>query len=59
MGRVDRNWINSGGRLFSLGRQFYWWASLHKSHTTRMDDYPGSYLNRTWHPRDKSAPDSQ
>ena len=36
MGRVDRAWTKSGGRLCSHGRELCWRMSLRKSHTPGM-----------------------
>ena len=47
MGRVDRNWAKSGGRLFSYGRGGHYWERLRESHTTRKIDFPSGYLHRT------------
>ena len=47
LGRGDRNWTKSGGRLLSHGRRSCEWVSLGKVHTTRKDAVPGGYLHRT------------
>ena len=36
MGRVDRNWAKSAGRLFSNGGGVSWWVRFCKAHTIGM-----------------------